>query len=173
MKKNILALTVIVILFGMAFMPIGTSINIEPEEKIVTTGDPKIEETFLVTWIYMNLKDSTFKFGSLSPGTYKNISHDRTYIKGLFFNVKITGTIIDNTSLYFLPMIGRNIPIIRWILKGKTQQDLGIEIGDRVEISAPIFTTRAPAGTTWGTIDEYGKLSLDGVVFSLTLKVYD
>ena len=151
----------------MAFIPIGACSNGGQEEIIASIDDPKIEETFLATWIDMNIQDSTFEFGIFSPGTYDTEYTNGIFIQGLFFNVKITGTIKEERSLSFSPIIEFRL------LKYKDQEDLGIEIGDRVEISAPLFTTRPPAGTTWGILDESGRLDMDGVAFSLTLKVYD
>lgn len=170
-------------LVGMVFMPMGASTNIEPEEKIEKAGELKLEKTFYLPRIDMyHLEDSTFEFEDKDEDSiYNEDYHGGIFIKGVFYDVTITGTFVkkDDTrsSLSFSPIIGHRFKIIYLIISrliSKDDEDFGIEDGDTVEISAPIFTTKAPTGTDWGSIYEDGTLpQMSGIAKEPTLRVYD
>jgi hypothetical protein len=110
------------------------------------------------------LGNPTFKFAPISPGTYENIYGSTINIEGTFFQLKITGEVNKTTYLEFGP-------IIPWrLLQYKDQSDLGIQIGDKVEITAFLFKTKWGSGRIFN--DEYG-LNIRGIALGLSVGVIE
>jgi len=85
---------------------------------------------------------------------------------GLFFNVKITGTMEEDSYIDFKPLL--KFRLRKYLAK----EDLGIEIGDYIEVTCKIFSTFGVA-PTWGKLWGNGDLMLPGFATNINLKVYD
>ncbi len=170
MRKNTsLAAGIVVMFVVLAFMPACTSIEQVKPIKVSPLGEPKLEKTWKYKYVLIDdLWDANFTYWPLSPGFLSKRPSAEGWMLGLFLKVTMTGTmklegINDDTTLVFKPTPKSET--------GISAEDLGIEDGDYIEISASaVFSPyiRPSAGRIYNN-----ELILYTNVLNIDLKVYD
>jgi len=159
MKKKIIVIAIIVILLSsISIVSAGKNdINNKTKKKL------KYEHRWSHYQIYFSfLRNASFEYGPNFLGRIKE-SGNNIQFNGCFFNVKITGVIHKSITISFLPLLPFRTR------KYLEQDDLGIEIGDYIEITCKFFKT----GAWKGYISEKGYLLTNGFALNVNLKVFE
>jgi hypothetical protein len=156
MKKLALTIAITTLLLCLNFASAETIAEKKSEENNLLFESNTAQT---LTWLQINyLEDPTFSY------SYATREYDPNLIIGTFFNIEITGIITTEYSIQCHPLLRFRI------FKYKDQNDLGIEIGDTVKITAKMLTTWAPGGSQFGKIRDSG-LHINPVVLNLIIEV--
>ena len=133
-----------------------------------TLDEPKYEYSWKLYEIStLDLKNANFEYSPIYLGKIWEYIDGGMNYRGCFFNVKITGEIKDDSSILLMPLIRFRINL------HQTQEKLGIEPGDYIELTASFFTTLYGAGRPWIEIDPDGNADATGFATNINLKVFD
>jgi hypothetical protein len=170
MRKNTsLAAGIVVMFVVLAFMPACTSIEQVKPIKVSPLDEPKLEKTWKYKYVLIDdLWDANFTYWYLSPGFLSKRQGTEGWLIGLFLKVTMTGTMKlegtnEDTTLMFKPTPKSKT--------GINAEDLGINDGDYIEISASVVVSsyfRPSTGRIYNN-----QLILNANVLNIDLKVYD